>query len=215
MFFNHQAMRYCFMDSQWLKTQFSVHPDKTKADLAKALGLEAPAISKILGGARQIKAQEYLSMRRFFGLPVDGETAVKPSSSAYTIEPLENNPGLGEEPHRPQDDEWVIPANILNTRTQAPQEKIKKFQVRESAMEPDFKQGEHVLVDLTDQNPSPPGVFVVSDGFGYMVRRCEFIPKTNPPEIKISAKSNGFHSQTLKLGDFTIIGRVIAKLQML
>jgi transcriptional regulator with XRE-family HTH domain len=202
------------MDSQWLKTQFAVHPDKTKADLAKALGLEAPAISKIIGGTRQIKAQEYLAMRRFFGLPVDGESATKSSGKLYTIAPLENR-GIAEEAEHARDTEWIIPANILNTRTQAPQEKIKKFQVRENTMEPEFKQGEHVLVDLSDQNPSPPGVFIVSDGFGYMLRHCAYIPKTDPPEVKISAKSDGFLAQTLKLSDFTIIGRVIAKLQML
>jgi transcriptional regulator with XRE-family HTH domain len=202
------------MDSQWLKTQFALYPDKTKADLAKALGLEAPAISKILGGGRQIKAHEYAAMRRFFGLPVDGETAAKPYGLSYTIAPLEHDTGLGEQEQPGTEPDWVIPASILSTRTQAPPEKIKKFQVRESAMEPDFKQGEHVLIDLSDQTPSPPGVFVVSDGFGYMMRHCAFIPKTNPPEVRISATGAGFHSQILKLEDFIIVGRVIAKLQM-
>ncbi len=113
------------------------------------------------------------------------------------------------------DAEWVIPASILNARTQAPSDKIKIFQVRENAMEPDFKQGEYVLVDLSDKKPSPPGVFLVSDGFGNMLRDCAFVPKVSPPAVRISAKKEGFLTQTLKLDDFLITGRVIAKLLML
>jgi hypothetical protein len=203
-----------YMDSQWLKTQLACNPDKSKADLAKAIGLQASGISKILAGGRQIKAHEYIAMRRFFGLPVDGEAAARASrsSSSYTILPLEE---VFKENQDTVNLEWVIPANILNARTQAPPEKIKIFQVRENAMEPDFKQGEYVLVDLSDIKPSPPGVFLVSDGFGNMVRDCAFVAKTNPPAVRISAKKEGFLSQTLKLDDFVIIGRVIAKLMML
>ena len=199
------------MNSQWLKAQFALNPEKSKAELAKSIGLEPPAVSKILNGTRQIKAQEYMAMRNFFGLPSDGDAALKKSSNAYTLQPLDGSAfaedGQGEA-------EWGIPASILSPRTQAPPDKIKIFQVRENAMEPDFKQGEHVLVDLSDQKPSPPGVFIVSDGFGYMVRHCAFVPKTNPPEVKISARSDGFAEQTLTLNDFTIIGRVISRLLM-
>jgi len=83
------------MDSTWLKTQFKLNPEKNKAGLAKVLGLGAPAISKILAGERQIKAAEYMLMRRYFGLPVDGESAAQGSSSRagghddrYVLEPL-------------------------------------------------------------------------------------------------------------------------------
>lgn len=197
------------MDSQWLKTQFALNPAKSKADLAKELGLEPSAVSKILGGYRQIKAQEYLIMRRFFGLPVDGESVVwNHAKSSYAIQPL----GEADEPL--DGAEWILPASILSQRTNAPPEKIKIFQVRENAMEPDFKHGEYVLIDLSDQKPTPPGVFIVSDGFGHMIRHCAFIPRANPPTVRISANSENFHSQTLALSDFIVIGRVIAKLLM-
>jgi hypothetical protein len=200
------------MDSQWLKAQFSLNPARTKAELAKKLSLEPPAVSKILNGTRQIKAQEYLIMRQFFGLPVDGETSLrKQHDNAYTIQPLDEV----FSDHSSNDGEWIIPAEVLGGRTQAPSDKIKILQVRENVMEPDFKQGEYVLVDLSDRKPSPPGVFIVSDGFGHMIRDCAYVPKTTPPEIRISAKNNGFHTQTLKASDFEIVGRVIAKLQMI
>lgn len=82
-------------------------------------------------------------------------------------------------------------------------------------MEPDFKRGEHVLVNLSDKKPSPPGTFVVSDGFGYLVRQCEVIPGSKPVDIKVSALNSSFNPQKLRLSEFEIIGRVIAKLQWL
>ncbi len=195
--------------------QLTHNPDKSKAALAKAIGVQASGISKILAGSRQIKAHEYMAMRRFFGLPVDGEAAAQQRSNAsYTIMPLEMG-ALHDNGPRTGDLDWVIPANILNARTQAPPDKIKIFQVRETAMESEFKQGEYVLVDLSDRTPTPPGVFLVSDGFGHMLRNCAFMPKTHPPTVRVSALQQGFMAQTLKLEDFLITGRVIAKLQML
>lgn len=204
------------MDSQWLKMQFDLHPDKTKAALAKALGLEPPAVSKIIKGTRQIKAQEYMIMRRFFGLPSNEDRPPRSDEpGGYKIAPLQAAGGLGEADGALEGAEWVIPAEILIARTSAAPNQIKIFQIRETIMEPDFKQGEYVLVDLSDCVPSPPGAFIVSDGFGHMARFCEFIPKSKPPEVRVSAKNNGFLPQTLTLSDFNIVGRIIAKLQML
>lgn len=204
------------MDSQWLKTQFKLNPEKTKAGLARQLNLESPAISKILNGTRQIKAQEYNTMRQYFGLPVDGAAAVQVPEQAYRLEILAGQQKLQEaEAVGYARDSWIIPANIMTQRTQAPPDQIKIFTVEESVMEPDYRRGEHVLVDLSDLSPSPPGPFIVSDGFGLMLRHCEYVPKSQPIEIKISASSRSFQSQILKLDDFEIVGRVIAKLQWL
>lgn len=204
------------MDSQWLKTQFSVHPDKSKAALADALGLEPPAISKMIKGTRQIKAQEYIQMRRFFGLPTDGESALtKTLSTAYTIQPLDARLDDLKEDSGGGPQNWILPAEILNTRTQAPPDKIRIFQVRENVMEPLLRQGEHVLVDLSDKTPSPPGCFVISDGFGFMIRDCAYVPQSEPPKIRISAAKTDFQSQILQKDEFEITGRVIAKLQMI
>lgn len=198
--------------SLWLKAQFEAHPSLSKAELAKALKLEPPAISKILNGSRQVKADEYATMRRYFGLPVDGQAATAGGQAAYILDPLHNTQSL-------QDDngdaapQWHIPAEIISKRTQATPDKIRVFTIEDNLMEPNFRRDEPVLVDLSQTTPSPPGTFIVSDGFGYMARNCEFLPNSTPPEIKLSASDTSFQPQTLKADDFRIIGRVIAKLQ--
>jgi transcriptional regulator with XRE-family HTH domain len=193
------------MDAQWLQTQFSLNPDKSKAGLAEAMGLEPPAISKILKGTRQIKAQEYILMRGYFGLPNDGHAAIA-SAPAYTL-PSNAVPMFADGDTPPG--EWMMPEDFAST---ASPEKMRVFQVRDQFMEPEFKQGERVLVDTADK--TPPGVFVLSDGYSTMLRHCEATAKSNPVKIKISARKN-FQTQTLQDGEFLILGRVIARLNML
>lgn len=202
------------MDSQWLKTQLTLNPDKSKAGLAKAINLDPPAVSKILNGTRQIKAQEYILMREFFGMPVDGHSSLARGPSGEQAITGEKN-GLSEGTVRIADTDWAIPPALLNPGAASPPEKVRVFHVRDTAMEPEFLKDEQVLVDTSDKNPAQAGVFLVSDGFGNMLRHCAAIPKSDPPEIKISASATGFQPQTLKLGDFLIVGRIIAKLQMI
>lgn len=82
-------------------------------------------------------------------------------------------------------------------------------------MTPDFTPGEQVLVDLTDRSPSPPGVFIVSDGLGYLIRQCEYLPGSKPPQIKLSPVNPKFEPSIVELKKTDIAGRVIAKLQWL
>ncbi len=203
------------MDSQWLNAQFEISPDKTKAGLAKALGLEPPAVSKILKGARQIKAKEYAAMRHYFGLPTDGGRGTGSKESGVQIAPLVSDLGLHENIQEDALDNWVIPDSVLSQHTGAPPDKIKIFKIEDSLMEPYLKVGEYVLVDLSDQKPSPPGFFVVSDGYSYLARQCKTLPVSGPAEVHISAKNEVFAPQKLKLSEVEIAGRIIAKLQWL
>lgn len=194
------------MDSQWLKTQFLAYPDRTKAGLATAIGLEPPAVSKILNGTRQIKAQEYILMREYFGLPNDGENTLRKPPARTHIKALVGGDGLGD--RSPPPGEWDAPAPILS---RSPSALTKVFLVSETIMEPEFKLGEQVLIDPLDRTPSPPGVFVISDGQDNMLRHCELVGS----DIRISASKTGFHKETLSREHILILGRVIAKLQML
>ncbi|MFN3826826.1 MAG: hypothetical protein ACK4NR_04295 [Micavibrio sp.] len=199
------------MDSLWLKTQFRLCPDKSRADLARALDLDPPAISKMLAGTRQIKAQEYVAMRGFFGLPMDGQRAVS-AEKGYRLEALEVK-GLSEPDREGEGGEWVMPAGLLAARTKAAPEQIRIFTVRDKTMEPDFMSGAQVLVDLSDRLPSPPGVFVVSDGVGHILRHCDFVPGESPAQIQISSHKGSSFRLPADKADIT--GRVIARLDWL
>lgn len=204
------------MDKNWLKAQFALHPEKTKAELAKALGLEPPAVSKILSGQRQIKAHEYVGMRKFFGYPDEqtGAKSARAHAETYTLRPLSG--GFAEKTDTaPEQDAWVMPASVIAKKTSAPPDQIRIFAVQENAMTPDFMPGEQVLVDLSDVRPSPAGVFVVSDGMSHIIRQCEYVPHSDPPQVRFSARNSQYEAYTLPLEKAQITGRVIAKLEWL
>lgn len=195
------------MDYQWLQVQFRLNPNRTKAALARHLGLEPPAVSKILSGSRQIKAHEYIKMRQFFGLGDESGRREK-SAGSYVLEPLQN---LSE--GNAQIGEWSIPASILGQKTTAKPEQVRIFLIEENFMEPDFNKGEHVVVDMSDKIPLHKDVYVVSDGHNYMARYCETIARSSPKKVEISAKHKDFETQILKLSDIHIIGKIIGKMQ--
>lgn len=211
------------MDAEWLKEQFRQSPEKTRAGLASALGLGAPAVSKMLAGTRQIKAAEYIRMRRFFGLPVDGERAVRSGSrnkaagrSHYVLEPIRAGAKAMRDGGSEDDDgAWMIPAGILKGHTRTPPEKIRIFAVPDNAMAPDFSAGERVLIDLSDAQPSPPGMFLVSDGMTQMLRHCEYVAHSKPPSVTISTVSGRSKPYTTPVAKAGITGRVIARLEWL
>lgn len=199
------------MDSLWLKTQFKFHPEKSRADLARALALDPPAVSKMLAGTRQIKAQEYVTMRTFFGLPVDGARSLQPGRG-YRLGVL-GAEGLNETAPEDDQDAWMMPAGLLATKTKAPPEKIRIFTVRDKTMEPDFMRGAQVLVDLSDNQPSPPGVFIILDDAGHILRQCDIVPGESLPQIQVSSRAGT--SFRLPAEKVEILGRVIARLDWL
>ena len=155
-------------------------------------------------------------MRRFFGLPTDGARAAGQGAGggkSYVLSPLE--PAMQDKAETGEDDAWVMPAQLFENRTRAQPEQIRIFAVQEDAMAPDIARGEKVLVDLSDTRPSPAGTFVVSDGLGHIIRQCEYVPHSDPPAIRLSARNARYEPYTVALEKAEIIGRVIAKLQWL
>lgn len=194
------------MDAQWLHMQFEQHPDKSKSGLAKALDLEPSAISKILTNHRQIKAQEYVIMRSYFGLPNDGEKSIKP----HNPEKHSNQNSLQEpEDRKSQNSAWKIPGSKTQN---AHEEGIQIYKIRENVMAPEFKIGDHVAIDMTDTTPSPPGIFMISDGYGAFIRRCEIEPGTEPAQVILKTNDS---RENKNLEDLEIIGRVVGKIEWL
>lgn len=199
------------MDSQWLKLQFKNNPEKSKAELAKALGLEPPAISKILANSRQIKAKEYAIMRRFFNLPVD-ETQIKAQQTtrAYSKHPYFS---LQDGSDNLEATSWKIPDHVIQKRLDLPSPNIRLYKVFETMMEPLLHKGEYIALDTSDTKAITPGIFMISDGYSMMIRHCEIPNSKTDKEIHISAFDHSFQTQIVPLDDIEIIGRVIAKLE--
>lgn len=121
--------------------------------------------------------------------------------------------GFNHEPNGPEPvvAEWRMSTVMLRGQTTAVPEQIKIITVYGDSMVPDFLPGERVLVDLSDQIPSPPGVFVVWDGFGLVIKRLEMVPYSDPPMVKLKSANEAYDAYERPLSDVVVNGRVIGK----
>ena len=200
------------MNSQWLNVLFKTYPEKTKKSLADFLGMEPPAVSKMLNGTRQIKAEEYVAMRTFFGMGNDGDHAVTTRGSLDVISKDSGRQFLTE--GRLPSGQWDSAQNIAQEHSNIVYKATMVIENPDDYMEPDFKVGEKILVNLDDRTPDLKGVFVVSEGINYMVRECETVTNKGVSQFKISAKKDDFVPQILEMNDLYIIGRVIGKVEI-
>ena len=91
---------------------------------------------------------------------------------------------------------WQIPNEIVRGYTTAPAAELRIITV---------------LVDTADRRPSPPGVFVVWDGLGLVVKRVQLLPHTDPPRVKITSDNQNYEPYERTLDEAYIQGRVIGQ----
>lgn len=87
--------------------------------------------------------------------------------------------------------------------------RIRLVPVRGNSMEPELWSGQRAMVDIQDKSPSPPGIFVVWDGLGLVLKYVEVIPNSDPLRVRISSAHQAFQPYERTLDEAHINGRVI------
>lgn len=87
--------------------------------------------------------------------------------------------------------------------------RVRIIPVRGTSMEPELWSGQRVMVDIQDQIPSPPGIFVVWDGLGLVLKYVEVIANSDPVRVRISSAHKAFQPYERNLEEAYINGRVI------
>ena len=106
---------------------------------------------------------------------------------------------------------WQLPGDLVRSVTTAPTSALKILTVYGDSMEPEFRPGQRVMVDTSDQMPSPPGVFVAWDGLATVIKRVEFVPHSDPPKIRFSSDNPRYQPYERTLEEAHIRGRVIGR----
>src|SRR6185369_14368418 len=83
--------------------------------------------------------------------------------------------------------QWQLPGDLVRSVTTASVASLRILTVYGDSMEPEFRPGQRVMVDTSDQMPSPPGVFVAWDGLATVIKRVEFVPHSDPPRIRFTS----------------------------
>ena len=107
--------------------------------------------------------------------------------------------------------EWHIPADLFRAQTSAPLSALRIITIYGDSMEPELAAGTRVVVDTTDRTPSPPGVFVVYDGLGLVVKRLEHIARSDPARVRLTSDNPKYQPYELTIDEAQIQGRVIGR----
>lgn len=81
------------------------------------------------------------------------------------------------------------------------------------SMEPTLRSGSRVIIDRTDQDISTPGIFVVWDGAGLVIKRLERVFGSEPRKVKVKS-DNPLHDEYLvHEEDLRVIGRACVEIK--
>lgn len=106
---------------------------------------------------------------------------------------------------------YGFPANGFRELYGAPPDEVRILEVVGDSMAPELWPGQKVMVHLRDRQPSPPGVFVLWDGLGLVIKRIEFIAQSEPPKVRISSDNRQYASYERTIEEVHILGRVIGR----
>jgi phage repressor protein C with HTH and peptisase S24 domain len=108
-------------------------------------------------------------------------------------------------------DTWQIPTAVIRAYSAAPASDLRIITVMGDSMEPSLQPGQRILVDTGDKKPSPPGIFVVWDGLGLVVKRVQMLPHSDPARVKITSDNPKYDPYERTIDEAYIQGRVIGQ----
>jgi len=105
--------------------------------------------------------------------------------------------------------DWPFATDYLKSELGLERSKLAIVEVRGDSMEPTLSSGDRVLVNMSDRQVSQPGIFIVFDGDGTVVKRVEKIPGSVPTRIFLIS-DNPLHGRYELDSDVVqIVGRVV------
>lgn len=85
-------------------------------------------------------------------------------------------------------------------------EQLRMFTLTGDGMAPTLHEGDALLVDLRRKSPSPPGVFLLFDGFGLVPKRLEYAGRTL---VRVLSDNPAYGAYERPLAELQVIGRVV------
>tara|TARA_R110000868_G_scaffold177787_1_gene416832 strand:- start:1105 stop:1749 length:645 start_codon:yes stop_codon:yes gene_type:complete len=103
--------------------------------------------------------------------------------------------------------EWPFDPAYISDFLGLPTSELAIIEVRGDSMEPTLSSGDRVMVHMTDRQASQPGIFILYDGGGTVIKRVEKIPGR---DMLVLISDNPLHTRYEVSGDdVQIVGRVV------
>lgn len=125
----------------------------------------------------------------------------------------ENGVTISADPVR---DHWGIPASFVSGELRMSRNKARIIEVfGDSMYDPgnpgapgSLFPGDRVIIDVGDVNPTPPGIFLVWDGYGLVLKMVEVVRNSQPARVRLKSRNPSYDPYEATEDEAKIIGRV-------
>ena len=188
--------------------------DMSQGDLAKLLGISrasiaqwetgvtSPAINTIEIVAKLLnKRPEALA----FGVTSEPKIVYRePEDSGYYKIPEIR---FGDSPDdREVIGSWGAPIDWIKGDIRADPKDLIVFSVVTDDLGPQIERGDKVIVDTSNDRPSPPGNFLHWDGLGATINKMSAVPSGKKTTVRVSGGQDSYEIDSSKV---SIIGRIV------
>ena len=104
-------------------------------------------------------------------------------------------------------DVWPFSRSYIENQLRLSTSQLVIVEVQGDSMEPTLRSGDRVLVNLADKRVSQPGIFVLWDGDGTVIKRLEIVPNSKPLKLHRISDNPLHGSYKVPASETIIIGR--------
>lgn len=192
------------------------------SEIAAVLGRDRSAATKLLGGKRGVKIGEVEGLEALIAkYEADrGEGEFVRSDSLdqlyhdglvldyVPVEILPTFAGAGPGGTGDGDRRRALLPRALVQELHASPDDLLVIEIRGTSMEPDFKQGDQILIDKRDRNTRFGGPFAIYDGDTFILKNVERLPGEDG-RLRVFSTNGGFSDWIAHVDDVHIEGRPV------
>jgi phage repressor protein C with HTH and peptisase S24 domain len=146
------------------------------------------------------------------GAPADKKTAQARHGSDYIAIPyltIEGQHAGAVPAERNSSQPFCFLSDWIGRQLRLSARNLRVFIVNGDSMDPTLLHHDVVLVDVENTNPTQPGIFVLFDGYGLVVKRVERILNSAAPRIRILSDNPQYSIYEKLPAEAGIVGRVV------
>ena len=104
---------------------------------------------------------------------------------------------------------WLFADPLIRHEFRAKPDDLRMITVDGDSMEPLLSSGDRIMIDVSRQVPSPPGIFVIWDGLALVAKRIEHVPHSDPPRVVLKSLNPQYDSYERSADEIRVVGRAV------
>ena len=106
---------------------------------------------------------------------------------------------------------WRLPTLFIAHELRSGAQDLTVAEVTGDSMYPKLHHTDRIIINHSDVNPTPPGVFALWDGYGLVVKNVHRIHKAVPAKLLLVSENPIYPPYEVDAQDIVIVGRVVGR----